>query len=332
DVQWLDPPSSAAVEFAFRRLAGSPVRLILSMRSEHTEESALLETAREGSMSRLELGSLSVAALHGIVAGHLGRALPRPTLVRIAQASAGNPLYALEIARLVDGAGDRGSAWLPVPEGLQTLVAERVRSLPARTRAALLRAAALARPDLRLVDARALGPAEDADLVRIRSDGRIEFVHPLFASAVYSSAPLSRRRETHRSLAVAVSDPEEIARHLALGCDGDDEHVAEVVERAAVRARLRGAPDTAAELAELALRLVPAGSGRVDRLRLDLARYLFLAGDYGRAAHLLEDLRRDLSRGDLLAETLLALADIEFWRRGESAALDLSEEALHAAR
>ena len=75
------------------------------------------------------------------------------------------------------------------PESLQALVAARVRTLPAETRAALLRAAALARPDLRLVEAAALAPAEEAGLVRVAADDRVEFVHPLFASAVYSSAP-----------------------------------------------------------------------------------------------------------------------------------------------
>ena len=168
--------------------------------------------------------------------------------------------------------------------------------------------------------------------MRIGADGRVEFDHPLFASAVYSSASLSDRRATHRALAAEVSDPEEVARHLALGCDGEDEQVALEVERAARLARSRGAPDTAAELTELALRLVPEGSPAVDGLRLDLARHLYFAGDFQRAAGLLEELRRDLGPGDLRAEALLAQSDIDYWRRGESAAVALAEEALEAAR
>jgi DNA-binding CsgD family transcriptional regulator len=332
DVQWLDPPSAGGIEFAARRLVDDPVRLILSLRSEQAEGSVLAGIARQGRVRRLELGPLSVASLHRIVGEQLGRSFPRPTLVRIAQASAGNPLYALEIARLVDRGEPGGPAALPVPEGLQALVTERVRSLPAETQAALLRAATLARPDLRLVDARALAPAEEAELVRIGSDGRVEFVHPLFASAVYSSASLSDRRETHRALAGGVADAEEVARHLALGCEGEDEEVAREVERAAHLARSRGAPDTAADLTELALRLVPEGSPSVDRLRLALARHLYFAGDFQRAGRLLEELRRDLEAGDLRAEVLLTQSDIDYWRRGESAAVALAEEALAAAR
>ncbi len=329
DLQWLDPPTAAALEFAARRLVDEPVRLVVSVRSQQAD--VLAPLAGEERLRRVDLGALSVAALHRVVADGMGRTFPRPTLVRIARASAGNPFYALEIARLLDRRDEGGAAVLPVPESLQALVAERVRSLPARTRAALLRAAALARPDLRLVDARDLGPAEEAGLVRIGAEQRVEFAHPLFASAVYSSASLSRRRETHLALAAAVTDPEEIARHLALGCHERDAEVARVVEDAARRARGRGAPDTAAELAELALGLVPQGDDAVAELRLELAEYLYLAGDFSRAARVLDEVVHDFGPGDLRARALLMLADLHYWSRGESVALTLAEEALSAA-
>ena len=329
DVQWLDPPSAGATEFAIRRLTDEPVRAILSLRSGSAD--LLDHIVRGEGLRRLELGPLSVAALHRVVAERLKRTFPRPTLVRIAQASAGNPLHALEIARLL-GRDVQGSPGLPVPESLQTLVADRVRSLPARTRDALLRASALARPDLSLVDAQALAAAEEAGLVRIGSDRRVEFVHPLFASAVYSSAPRGRRREIHRALAEVVRDPEEIARHLALACEDRDAGVADIVQGAAHRARSRGAPDTAAELTDLALGLVPEGSSSVNELRLELAQHLYHAGDFQRASAVLEELRRDLAPGDLLAHALLTLAEIDYWRKGESAAVVLAEEALRTAR
>ena len=71
---------------------------------------SLAALARERRVVRLELGPLSVASLHRVLLDELGRAFPRPTLVRIAAASGGNPLYALEIARLVDrGRGPDGA-------------------------------------------------------------------------------------------------------------------------------------------------------------------------------------------------------------------------------
>ncbi len=326
DFHWLDRPSTSALEFALRRLPAGRVRAILSVRTG--EAGPLVRLERDGPLARVELGPLSVASLHRVVSTQLGRSFPRPMLVRIAQASGGNPLYALEIARLLERDGERIPARLPVPESLQALVASRIRSLPAGTRDALLRAAALAQPDLRLVNGGALVAAEDAGLVRISADERIDFVHPLFASAVYSSAPMDRRRATHRMLADAVDDLEERARHLALASDGPDEQVAEAVEAAARAARLRGAPDSAAELTELALRLLPDGSAAAGELRLDLADNLYLASDFRRASDVLEGLRQELEPGDLRARALLTLAEIDYWRVGESAATALAEEGL----
>lgn len=332
DLQWLDAPSAAAIEFALRRIEGEAVLGIVSARSEEVEQSLMAAAARDGTLELLELGPLSVAALHRIVTDSLGRSFPRPTLVRIARTSGGNPLYALEIARLLDrDEGSRDAAGLPVPDSLRSLMAGRIGVLPSKTREALLRASALARPDLRLVDAQALAPAEEAALVRIRDDARVEFVHPLYASAVYSSASLERRRAAHRALAEAVEDPEERARHLALASDGPDERVAREVEEAARHARMRGAPDSAAELTELALELVPAGSTRRDELRLDLAEHLYLASDFERSGEVLEALNDELGEGDLRARVLLGLAEIDYWRKGESAAVGLAEEAVRCA-
>jgi DNA-binding CsgD family transcriptional regulator len=323
DMQWLDPASRTALEFALRRLTDEPVRLVVSVRAGVDATAAFREHVH-----RIELGPVSVASLHRILADRLGRSFPRPTLVRIAEASGGNPLYALEIARLVAGA--EGGASLPVPEDVRALVARRVAALPAKTRDALLRTASLARPDVSLVDERALAPAEEADLVRIDARGRIAFVHPLFASAVYAAAPQARRREVHRVLAVEVADPEERARHLALSCDGPDGEAAGAVARAARRARLRGASDAAAELQELALQLTPPDDPQLDERRLELGEQLLLAGDFRRSNEVLRALAH-AQDGDLRARALLTRADIVYWERGEAAALELGERALAAA-
>ena len=117
-------------------------------------------------------------------------------------------------------------------------------------------------PSCRFVDPSALAAGEEAGLVEVAADGRIAFSHPLYASAVYGSAPVARRREAHRALAEMVGDPEERARHLALAASGPNEEVAALVERAAVGARARGAPDAAAELSELALEADSTGEQR----------------------------------------------------------------------
>jgi DNA-binding NarL/FixJ family response regulator len=315
DLQWLDAPSAAVVEYAARRLGDTPVHVIVSVRAG-SAHSLLPVLERELGLVRIDVGPLSVAALHRILGDALGRTFPRPTLVRIAEASRGNPLYAVEIARRSDGT-------VPALTNFDELVQRRLEPLPEPTRAALLRVAALARADTAMVDAADLAPAEEAGLVWIDEDGRIHFVHPLFASSVYAAAPLARRRETHRALVDAVSDPAERARHLALAADGADEGVLDQLRAAARHARAHAAPDTAAELIELALRLAP----EAQELRLELAEHLYFASDFQRSRELLLELRETLVE-DERARALLLLSDIEYWRVGESAALALNEEAL----
>ena len=332
DVQWLDHPSAASLEYVFRRLDDEPIAAVLAARPG-VDRSALAAAFPDERVQRLVLQPLSVAVLHRIVAERVGVGLARPTLVRVSHAAGGNPFYAIEIARLLarDGVPPHGGV-LPLPDDLRALVAGRIRALPVATRAALLLAAAATRPSLGFVDASALAPAEEGGLIQIAADGRIEFAHPLFASAVYGAAPLARRREAHLVLANAVGDPEEQARHLALGSEAPDEQTAAVVEAAARGALARGAPDAAAELTELAVRLTPAGTAEAEIRKVVLAEQLQLAGDFGRATRLLEELRAEVPPGDLRARILLVLSELAFRREGESVATCLAHEAADCAR
>jgi DNA-binding CsgD family transcriptional regulator len=333
DVHWLDASSAAVVEFALRRLGEQPVRGLFSVRAAQLARAPLPALERDLHVQHVELGPLSVAALHRVLAQELGRTFPRPTLVRIAQAAGGNPLYAIEIARELGRRGERDvSGGVPVPQGLDALVRARVQALPAKTRDALLRAATLARPDTETIDPAELAPAEEARLVRIEVDGRIEFLHPLFASAVYSASPAARLRDAHRAVADLARDPEERARHLALAAPGPDAGVVRELRAAARHARMRGSPDSAAELIRLALRLLPADALERPELQLELAEQLHLASDFPAARSLLEELRATLQPGDLRARALLTLVEIDYWRSGESAATTLAEEALADAR
>ena len=104
----------------------------------------------------------------------------------------------------------------------------------------------------------AVGQAAEAGLIEL-TNGEVRFTHPLLATAAYGSITPTERRRLHRRLAGVVSDPEERARHLALGADTPDNQVADALDEAARAAAARGAPAAAAELAELAARLTPNG-------------------------------------------------------------------------
>jgi DNA-binding CsgD family transcriptional regulator len=328
DAQWLDPPTAAALEFSVRRLMQAPFRVVVSRRSDAARPGFVL-AIDDTRLRRLPIGPLSVAALQRIIADRLGVSLPRPVLVRIAEASGGNAFYALEIARLLADGGAERSAPLPVPDDLRTLVTRRIASLPAPTRDALLAASALRRPRDGAVDTNALAPAERAGLVTVDANGQVSFTHPLFAAAVYRTASPAELRAVHGRLAEAVDDLEERSRHLALATTAPDPDAARVLDAAAQSARARGAPDSAAELTELALRLT-ADPTESDERRLALADHLHFAGDFRRASSLLEQLAASC-RGDMRARALLALADIEYWRAGESVAVGHTEEALREA-
>lgn len=58
---------------------------------------------------RLHLGPLSLGALHQVVRQETGRSFPRPAMVRIAEGSAGNPFFAVEMARSLTVAGAGGT-------------------------------------------------------------------------------------------------------------------------------------------------------------------------------------------------------------------------------
>lgn len=291
DWQWLDAPSRGVLEFAARRLESEPVGLLCTLRSSDVRSQFDDAIPRERVRTET-VGPLSLAALGRIVVAAFGRSLPRPLLLRISQTSRGNPFYALEIARLLleRGIDYVPGAELPVPHDLRRLTAQRIRRLPANARGAVWLAAIQSAPDSRTVDTGALAPAEQAGIVRIDERGRIEFGHPLLASAALDLVTTAHRRELHRQAAELVLDSEQRARHLALGSVSPDEQIAEQLDDAAAIAARRGAPQAAAELAELAARSTPAEDrdGRHVRL-MSAAQDHFDSGDLERAAALADE-------------------------------------------
>src|SRR5262249_50597516 len=143
----------------------------------------------------LQLEPLSLAALHYVLKDRFGVALPRSTLVRVHAASAGHPLFAIEITRQLQGMPPlQPDQPLPVPSSVRDLGARRVHDLPGSTRALLLAVASHGAPTvaglaetLRRDIAGDLEVAIREDIARA-DDGRIAFTHPLFATAIYADA------------------------------------------------------------------------------------------------------------------------------------------------
>jgi DNA-binding CsgD family transcriptional regulator len=329
DAQWLDSPTLRSLTFAGRRLDGERVGFLLAERTDSGRRGSFEGVLARERMRTIELAGLSVAGLHSLFTLHLGHSFPRPHLVRIGQASDGNPFYALELARTLAGRRLEPGR-LPVAATLGTLVEDRLGRLPPETREVLLVAAALAKPDVELIDAEALAPAEAAGIAVVER-GRVRFVHPIYASAVYWGASEPTRRTLHRRLAGLVSDAEQRARHLALGCMGPDETVAEALDRAVSAAAARGAPSSAAELAALSVELTPDGAEELSRRRLTLARHLFETGATREASAAFGAAAHDAPPGMLRAEATFRLGWLELLEGNRANGTRLMEAALEWA-
>ena len=331
DIQWMDLPSARVLQFVVRRLKDEQIGLITAARGARADDDPLgvVSAFAEDRAHAVHVGPLSQDALERVLRAKVGEGFSRTTLLSLHEMSGGNPFFAQEIglALLRRGGGVTAGERLPIPGRLQELIEDRLEGLPSRTIEALEIVSALSAPTFdviaaaiapsRGVDDR-LGPAIDNGVVEAVGD-RLRFTHPLLASAVYQKIPPARRRELHARLATIVRDPEERARHLALSVEGPDVAVAAALEEAAVLAFSRGAPQSAAELWEMARRATPPDRGE------DLVRRTHQAGvahhecgDTSLARSVLEQ-AVDLSmagpaRGRVLLDLGMALAETEGWR------------------
>jgi DNA-binding CsgD family transcriptional regulator len=322
DLQWLDGPSVPVLEFGVRRLGTARVGILTTSRAgdPRADRLALGRALPAGQVVRVGVGPLSVAALHQVMEARLAQALPRPLVVRVAHAADGNPLFAVEIARvLLERGSPPPGQPLPVPGDVKALVARRAQALPPPTREALLAAAALPQASVELLAA-ALGRPAGGDLEAAERAGMVEldrgmvrFIHPLYASAIYTAAAAGRRRRLHRRLATVLTDAEHKARHLALAAEGPDEHIATALERAARAASRRGAATAAAELAEQARELTPTrATVRIRRRGMLAAECHLVAGDLGRARALLEEVVAGARPGTSRARGLMLLGQVRY--------------------
>jgi len=337
DVQWLDSSSRAILRFALARLRDESVLALLTCRGEVPDW--LRRALPEEHLLTIEVGPMSVGALHELLRTRVGTPFARPLLVRLWETSRGNPFFALELARALERRGgklDPGDE-LPIPSTLDELLHERLDRLSPRAEEVARVAAALAEPTTGLVGSAlgaaggtALSGAVEAGVLELDGE-RIRFTHPLLASAIGFRTPPEAKRVLHARLAPLVSD-EERARHLALAASAPDARVAAVLEAAARRARSRGAPTAGADLAEQALRLTPSSDAdAIRRRRVEAADHVFEAGDSARAMTLLQEALAGLEPGLLRASILRRLATVRSLATGPREGIALYREALSQA-
>ena len=311
DVPWLDRASADALTFAARRLGDSGVRFLLARRpGAPTAFEAAFNPPGAG---MLTVGPLSLGAIRAILAQRFDLTLPRRVLRRVYESTGGNPLFALELGRLLveQGTPEIG-AELPIPDFVDDVFGSRVDSLAPEVRRTLLAVAlspALNRRQLAaVVNPLAIEDAMQGGLLVVEGT-RARLSHPLLAAATRKHSAAAERRDLHLALADAVDGAALRAQHLALASVSTNAELASTVAAAAADALARGSTHEAVEVAEQALRLTPADGPLYEVRLLDLARYLMVAGEISRVKELLADKLESFAAGPTRARAYLVFAE-----------------------
>ena len=292
DVHWLDGVSAEVLSAVGRRLIHPRIRIVAGHR---VPDESVFTSAGWTKMPVAPLDSDDSARL-------LERAevpLTAATRRAILAAAAGNPLALAELPRGADQI-EIGAATLPLTERLVSVFAGRLGQLDAAVRAELLRAAldgvagsvgssARARHVMRNVKT-----AVTAGLLVVNPLGEIAFRHPLVRAAVIHQADPQDRRDAHRDLAGLYEDVlVRHAWHLAAAATEPDQHVADLLARAAKVSIRRGGLAVAVEW----LRSAAALSTDPDRRTELLADAVFVAARAGQVGEA-EDLLESTDTGD----------------------------------
>ncbi|MDA2893926.1 AAA family ATPase [Mycolicibacterium sp. BiH015] len=305
DVHWIDDATRDVLAYAFRRTQGR-VGLLATEQfgGDQVSAASWLDLGRSGSVARLAMGPMSIGQLHHVISRRMGRSFPRSTMAHIAEASGGNPRYALELAHTLDSAT---SAWTTMsPPAAGVSMGLRVGPLDSDAYDVLLAAACVAEPTVELLASILHRPAqeilsvleelESRDILSIDT-GRVRFSHPYLAHTVYSQARPADRRRIHAAAAAVESVPERRARHLALAATTADRDTLLILDAAAKSAKSKAAPAAAAELLEFAIGL----GGDTASRRVEAAQNHTLAGDVDRSLELLQPIVAALPPGHLRA-------------------------------
>lgn len=332
DAQWLDVSSQAVLAFAAQRLIGR-VGILLTGRAHAAEPDPAdwLRLAFPDALHRVRVGPLSLGALHSMILERFGKAFPRPTMVRIAEVSGGNPFYALELARGVDNRSVTGEAVLP--STLTELVRLRIAHFDGQVGDLLLAACSVTDATLDLLAAtigvsgqrivELLEGPEREGIVQVDGD-RVHFAHPLLARGIYTDAGPARRRRMHRLLAAVEVQPELKARHMALGAASADPDTLTALDDAANAAVARGAAAAAADLYELAIGLGGDSPGR----RISAAEQHLRAGEIRRVRSMLEPALHSFGPGAQRAAALILLGAARMASHDYPGALPLFVDAV----
>ncbi len=233
DLQWLDQASAALLHFAVRHLADAGVAFVGTARSAELEDNVACRRIIHALRRDDLLVDLPVGPLQASTIADLTRPIaPDADAARIAEASNGNPLLALEMARALARGGE------PLTSRLDALIGDRLGRLGEEAAQLVPWVAAFGRSIDPAVLAQAierdiaglfdpLGELERHGVLRPGTDGAYGFAHDLVRSAAYQRISTPRRTVLHARIGRVLNqlpDPDysfaaDTARHADAGHD-----------------------------------------------------------------------------------------------------------------
>ncbi len=263
DIHWLDTPSTALLHFVVRHLAGRGMAFLATAREAELDDNVACHRVIQALRRDDLLVDLPVGPLPATTIADLTRPIaPDADADRIAGASNGNPLLALEMARALARGDDPLSSRLDalIGDRLGRVGEEAAKLVPwlavlGRSTEVALLAEAVERDPAGLFEP--LGELERHGVLRAGADGTYGFTHDLVQTAAYQRISAPRRTTLHSRVGQVLNgaaDPDDAlaadaARHADAGQDSAT--CAAACIRAARRCLRLVAYDDAEKLVEL---------------------------------------------------------------------------------
>ncbi|MFO7179890.1 MAG: AAA family ATPase [Pseudomonadota bacterium] len=327
DLQWCDPASAELLHYVARMNQHRRVLFALAARDGELADNPSIDRVLRALRRTQRLEELFLSPLDPAATAELLRAVgSNADADRVHAASAGNPLYALELSCVPNDGGTMLS------RSLRELVRDRVARLPLEA-AEVLRWCAVSGatvPVRHLARVCGLSPEalvgaletlERHGMLRQAEKGprageAYEFAHDVVRQAVYAELSEPRRKLMHLRLAEMLAEHEaddesavsDLVRHAAIA--GDPERATDACVRAGRRCLRLFANREAATLARRGLRLVEQ-LPRVERVRRTLELH-----EIDLAACRPDDLQSTAAALEALAEEALDLGCPEHARLG----------------
>jgi class 3 adenylate cyclase/tetratricopeptide (TPR) repeat protein len=367
DAHWCDTASAQALEHLLDGAPDAQLTLVVTARDRemgrgHPVSRVLSDLRRTGDLSELRLSGLDASGLAALVGARMGRAITPQLAERLRRRTSGNPFFAGELARDLDGRGAlrEGEALdaAPVPDAVTDLVEERLAQLDPDTERLLVAVAAIgpSAPVELAAKAAELGPEATERAVQealserlvddvVAAQPTVSFPHALVREALIASTGDAARARLHLAIAQALekeptTEPADLARHygLAVELTGPEPAVAAYRDAATAAAGGHDHEQAAVHMAS-ALSLLPETelAARAAAL-LELGEQELLSADLVRArGRFLEAAMAARQTGDAgtLARAALGFAggDVGFgWEPGtdDPATVPLLREGLEA--